>query len=100
MAMNYTYGWVLKDRGYVEVPESEYTERQIDTKNFVESMSKVINSAQCGWDGVRYGAMKIHDDTEYYEEFMILYCDGGERWIPISGNSKGANFSVLGENLW
>ena len=50
MAKNYTYGWVLKDRGYVEVPESEYTERQIDMKNFIESMSEVIKAAR--WDGM------------------------------------------------
>ena len=100
MAKNYTYGWMLKEKGYVEVPEAEYTARQIDMKNYIESMSAVIKVAQCGWDGVRYGAMKVHNDTQHYEDFMILYCDGGERWIPITGNSKGCNFSVLGENLW
>jgi len=30
-----------------------------------------------------------------------LYVDGGgQRYIPINGNSKGCNLSVLGENLW
>ena len=98
MAKNYTYGWVLKDRGYVEVPESEYTERQIDMKNFIESMSEVIKAARCGWDGVKYKVMRYTDDS--IEKFMVLYCDGGARWIPINCNSKGCNFSVLGENLW
>lgn len=98
MAKNYTYGWVLKDRGYVEVPEAEYTERQIDMKNFIESMSEVIKAARCGWDGVKYKVMRYMDDS--IEKYMVLYCDGGERWIPINGNSKGCNFSVLGENLW
>ncbi|MBR5604263.1 MAG: hypothetical protein IKW51_08690 [Bacteroidales bacterium] len=98
MAKNYIYGWVLKDRGYVEVPESEYTERQIDMKNFIESMSEVIKDAKCGWNGVKYKVMRYIDDS--IEKFMVLYCDGGERWIPITGNSKGCNFSVLGENLW
>ena len=96
---NYTYGWLLRDRGYVEIPESEYTERQIEMKEFIESMSIVIKTAKCGWDGVKYKAMKYIDDST--EKFMVLYCnDGGERWIPINGNSKGCNFSVLGENLW
>lgn len=27
---NYTYGWKLREQGYVEIPESEYTERQKD----------------------------------------------------------------------
>ena len=98
MAKNYTYGWVLKDRGYVEVPEAEYTDRQIDMKNFIESMSVLIKEAKCGWDGVKYKVMRYMDDS--IEKFMVLYCNGGERWIPITGNSKGCNFSVLGENLW
>lgn len=98
MAKNYTYGWILKDRGYVEVSETEYTERQIDMKNFIESMSEVIKTARCGWDGVKYKVMRYTDNS--IEKFMVLYCDGGERWIPITGNSKGCNFSVLGENLW
>lgn len=96
---NYTYGWVLRDKGYVEVDEAEYTERQMDMKEFIESMSIVIKSAKCGWDGVRYKVMKYMDCS--IEKYMVLYCnDGGERWIPINGNSKGCNFSVLGENLW
>ena len=98
MNKNYTYGWLLKDRGYVEVPESEYTETHLDMKSFIESMSEVIKAARCGWDGVKYKIMKHTDNG--IEEFMMLYCDGGERWIPIIGNSKGCNFSVLGENLW
>lgn len=95
---NYTYGWVLTNNGYVEVNETEYTDRQIDMKGFIESMSAIIKNARCGWEGVRYGVMK--HKTNGVDEFMILYCDGGERWMPISGNSKGCNFSVLGENLW
>lgn len=99
MGKNYTYGWLLKDRGYVEIPESEYTERQLEMKGFIESMSEIIRTAQCGWSGVKYKVMKYMDDS--MEKFMVLYCDGGgERWIPINGNSKGCNFSVLGENLW
>lgn len=99
MSKNYTYGWLLKDRGYVEIPESEYTKRQLEMKDFIESMSKIIRTAQCGWSGVKYKVMKYMDDS--MEKFMVLYCDdGGERWIPINGNSKGCNFSVLGENLW
>ena len=38
---------------------------------------------------------------EAIREYMVLCVDGRtERWIPIDGNSKGCNFSVLGENLW
>ena len=98
MGKNYTYGWLLRDRGYVEIPESDYTTRQMEMKNFIESMSEVIKAAKCGWDGVKYKVMKYMDNS--IEKFMVLYCGDGERWIPITGNSKGCNFSVLGENLW
>ena len=96
---NYLYGIQIKNRGYVEVPESEYTERQIDMKNFIESMSEVIKTAKCGWDEVKYKVMRYTDGS--IKKYMVLCCDGDEvRWIPITGNSKGCNFSVLGENLW
>lgn len=96
---NYTYGWVLRDRGYVELPESEYTERMLDMKEFIDMLSDVVKKANCGWDSVVYKVMKYTDDS--FEKFMVLCVDGhGERWIPINGNSKGCNLTVLGENLW
>lgn len=97
---NYTYGWKLKEMGYVEVLEHEYTRRQCDMKNFIEMMSDVIRKANCGWSGVEYVLMG-HKDHEHNEPYMVLCVDGHrERWIPIDGNSKGCCFSVLGENLW
>lgn len=97
---NYTYGWVIEDKGYVKLPVTEYTENQMDMNKFIESMSSVIVEARCGWSGVRYEVVK-HRKYEDILEYMVLYCNGGgSRWIPISGNSKGSNFSVLGENLW
>ena len=96
---NYVYDWTIKSRGYVEADESTYNERQLDMKKFIASMSTIIKNSNCGWDGVRYEVMK-HDEYGT-EEYMVLYCNGGgARWIPIDGNSKGCNFSVLGENLW
>lgn len=97
---NYTYGWMIKDMGYAEVPVADYTESQLDMSNFIKSMCEVIGDARCGWDGVRYEVMK-HNKNADTSEYMVLYCNnGGSRWIPIGGNSKGCNFSVLGENLW
>lgn len=96
---NYTYGWRLKEQGYVEVPESEYTDRQKDMQKYIAVLSEAIRKAKCGWDGVRYAVMKYTDDS--IEKYMVLYCNnGGSRWIPITGNNEGCNFSVLGENLW
>ena len=96
---NYTYGWVLKDRGYVEVEESEYTAAQMDMKKYIEKLSDVVIAAQCGWDGVEYKIMKHPRGGN--ESYMVLYVGNiGERWIPITGNSKGCNLQVVGENLW
>ena len=96
---NYTYGWRLKQLGYVEVPEDEYTDRQKDMKEYIILLSKTIAKANCGWDGVQYKVMRYTDGS--IEKYMVLYVDGGgSRWIPITGNSKGCCFSVLGENLW
>jgi hypothetical protein len=96
---NYTYGWKLKDMGYVEIPNSEYTNSMCDTKAYIAVLSNAIVIAKCGWDSVEYKAMRCQNGD--INEFMVLCVDGcGERYIPISGNSKGCNFSVLGENLW
>lgn len=97
---NYTYGWLIKDKGYVELSVAEYTKEQIDMKKFIDLMSSVVVEAMCGWSGVRYEIVK-HNERGDVLEYMVLYCNGGgDRWIPIIGNSKGCNLSVLGENLW
>lgn len=94
----YTFSWELKNRGYIEVPESEYTERQKEIKAFIEALSDVVVKANCGWDAVKYKVM-IEDGA--IEKFMVLCVgDVGERWIPITGNSKGAMFNALADNLW
>lgn len=98
---NYTFGWKLKEMGYVEIPESEYTEQQKDDKKFIDKLSNVVKDAKCGWDGITYKVMCYTDGS--FEKYMVLHVDNdmnGGRWIPISGNSKGCNLSVLGENLW
>lgn len=46
---NYTYGWKLKEVGYVEVPESEYTERMNDMKVYVV-VGKTIDGNVCTLD--------------------------------------------------
>ena len=96
---NYTYGWKLKEQGYVEVPENQYTDRQKDMQQYIQLLSEVVRKGNCGWSGVEYKVMKYIDGS--IEKYMRLWVeDGGSRWIPITGNSKGCNFSVLGENLW
>lgn len=96
---NYTYGWKLREQGYVEVPEEQYTDRQRDMQQYIQLLSEVVRKANCGWSGVEYKVMKYIDGS--IEKYMRLWVeDGGSRWIPITGSNKGCNFSVLGENLW
>jgi hypothetical protein len=95
---NYTFGWRLKELGYVEVPKEEYSDHQKSMADYISVLSEAISKAKCGWSGVVYKLMKINN---YAEPFMVL-CVGGkeERWIPIDGNSKGCCFEVLGQNIW
>ena len=96
---NYTYGWKLEDMGYSELSTDKYTKSMVEMKDYIDLLSNVVVKAKCGWDGVEYKVMK-HASGDI-SEYMVLCVDGnGERYIPISGNSKGCNFSVLGENLW
>ena len=103
MAKKYTYEWRLKELGYTEVPESEYTERQKEEKEFIDMLSNVVWKAGCDWTGVAYRVMRYTDNS--IEKYMVLYVGSedymeGSRWIPINGNSKGCNLAVLGENLF
>lgn len=97
---NYTYGWHIEAQGYREVNEADYTPCQIDMKDFIKGMSTIVEIAKCGWTSVQYKVMR-HNEYNDTREYMVLYVGThGTRWIPIDGNSKGCNFSVLGENLW
>jgi hypothetical protein len=101
---NYIYKWqVGGGLEWREVPEDKYTERQKEHKEFIDMLSAVVKKAKCGWDEVKYKVIEYDDvfDSKSYSTFMVLCIDGHEeRWIPITGNSMGCNFSVLGENLW
>ena len=97
---NYTFGWKLKEQGFVEIPEEQYTDRQRDMKTYIDLLSTVVFEANCGWSGVKYAVMLYIDGS--IEKYMVLWVDdvNDGRWIPITGNSKGACLSALGENLW
>ena len=88
---------------WVEVPVEEYTERQKEHKEFIDMLSAVIKKAKCGWDEVKYKVIKYDPNTdgECVDKFMVLCVDKREeRWIPITGNSMGANLEALALNMW
>lgn len=99
---NYTYAWKVMQLGYdEEVDVREYTCSQLEMREFVEELSKLVWKAKCGWKGVHYKIMRNSNGST--NEYMVLYTSTGDndgRWIPVSGNSKGCNLSVIGENLW
>ncbi len=98
---NYTYAWKVKQSGYEEIDVREYTGSQTEMKQFIDDLSKIVWKAKCGWRGVHYKVVKNKEG--YTKEYMVLYTserDNDGRWIPIDGNSKGCNLSVIGENLW
>ena len=95
---NYTFGWRLKELGYVEVSKEEYSDHQKSMEEYIGVLSEAVRKAKCGWDSVVYKLMKINN---YAEPYMVLCIAGhGERWIPIDGNSKGCCLEVLGQNIW
>ena len=98
---NYTYAWKVRQLGWEEVDVREYNNYQLEMREFIKELSGVVWKAKCGWRGVNYKVVKnANGDTD---EYMVLYTSTGDndgRWIPVSGNSKGCNLSVIGENLW
>lgn len=96
---NYTYKWSLESKGCVELDSDKYTDKMKAMNKYIDMLSDVVAEACCGWDGVKYSVIK--NPSGSIDEYMELYViDGGNRMIPISGNSKGCNLAVLGENLW
>ena len=97
---NYNYNFEIREY-FNEVPEIEWTSRMYEQKEYIDVLSDVVVMANCGWDKVEYKVMSYKAHPTAIREYMVL-CVGGrtERWIPIDGNSRGCNFSVLGENLW
>ena len=96
---NYTFGWQLKELGWSEMSEDNYSDYQKERAEYIAILSEAVSKARCGWSGVKYAVMQ--HTTDAICEYMVLWVeDGGSRWIPIDGNSKGCCLSVLGENLW
>ena len=96
---NYLYKYEIEDRELIEVSIEEYTSYEQEMYEYIAMLSTAIEEARCGWNEVKYKVMQ--SKYGHYEHFMVLCVEGREeRWIPITGNSKGCSFSILGENIW
>lgn len=97
---NYLYTFEIKRREGREVDWREYTENELQNSVYIEmELRSALIGAKCGWDDLKYKVIEY--PNEFRTSYMVLYSGGfPERWIPIEGNSKGANLQVLGENIW
>ena len=99
---NYLYKHEIMERGYKEIPENEWPSHCKEMGKFIDSVSPIIQNAECGWNGVSYKVMEKECQGEIIQNsFLKLYNNGGgERWICVTGNSKACNLSELVNNIW
>lgn len=97
---NYLYTFEIKKREGKEIDWREYTVNEVHNSVYIEmELRSALIAAKCGWDDLKYKVVEY--PTGDRANYMVLYSGGyPERWIPIAGNSKGANLQVLGENIW
>lgn len=92
----YTFGWALKDEGWEET--TEITECEAKKLAYVKNKLEPAVTATREWDHCDY---KVMVNRDYRREYVVLSADGGGgRWINVSGNSLGAIFESVGENLY
>ena len=72
---NYNYNFEIREH-FNEVPESDWTSRMFEQKQFIEMHSYVVVSAKCGWDKVEYKVMSYKTYPEAIREYMVLCVDG------------------------
>lgn len=95
--MGYTWKWGLGEKGFVEIPFTDYTDWQNKIRVYVEKyLSPSIKHAKCGWDHCVFYVLENKYGTE---EYVALYPDEENqngRYICVSGNSLGA----IAEAVW
>lgn len=97
---NYLYTFTIKERNGREVDNSEWTKNDFRHSAYIDmDLCKAVVNANCGWDDLKYKVIEYPNGLRV--PYMVLYVGKNpERWIPIEGNSRGANLKVLGENIW
>ena len=97
---NYLYTFEIKERNGKELSWQEYTENEQAHCAYIDvDLRNALVDANCGWDGLKYKVIEYPGGIRV--PYMVLYVGKNpERWIPVEGNSRGANLQALGRNIW
>ena len=97
---NYTFGWRLKDLGYVEMPLDDYTESMWDMKGYIELLSNAIVASKHPrpqWltmdEAIKHctkglGIWEFASNDEGHEPDVIMACAGESPTIETLAATK------------
>ena len=102
MKNNYMWELTIKERGYIDIPVTEWSDVHIEKYKFTEKrLSPTLKASRCGWSNAEYKLMQNQDGRA---EFLVLWesepNNSGSRWIPISGESLGSMMCSMCDNIW
>ncbi len=102
MKNNYLWKMTVQERGYTDVPVTEWSDCCIEKYKFTENhLSPMLKASKCGWRNAEY---KLMQNRSGRTEFLVLWeseiGNSGSRWIPVSGESLGSMMCSMCDNLW
>ena len=103
MKNNYIWKMTVEERGYTDVPITEWSDVCIEKYKFTEKyLSPMLKASRCGWRNAEYKYMRTPSGSE--TEFLVLWesepNNSGSRWIPVSGESLGSMMCSMCDNIW
>lgn len=96
---NYIWGWQLSDDNKA-IDYDMMTEDEQEKARYVNgALHKSVAEARCGWPVISY--VVTEDSFGIRREWALMFgskehSPKSARWIPVTGNSKGA----IAENVW
>lgn len=94
----YLWKCQIKERGFSEIKEEEYSTYELTKKNYVDTyLSPSIAYSHCGWDKCTYVIM-YNDLTR--AEFVILWSGYDARYINVTCDSLGSMSQEVWENVF
>lgn len=96
---NYIWGWQLPEDTKA-ISRVYYTDEELHKSWYVnKELNDSVAAADCGWYGISYAVTE--DSYGDRREWALMFADKDDsprsaRWIPVTGNSKGA----IAENVW
>ena len=95
------YGWQIKERGFVEAPESDLNKTVYREKAaYINGpLKEAMIESNCGDDELRYEVF-VRSDTEELYEYMVLSIGTSSKYYDITGSSKMACLKLLGQIIF